>query len=417
MRRKRFLYFTIAALACMIAAAFALLGGRAGASGTQGVVYSFTGGNDGGNPATGLVYDAAGDAYGTTVTGGLYGCGTIFKLTPSQSLWTRTTLWQFTCGADGKNPHGGLTFDGKGNLFGTTVAGGSGGSCTGDGCGVVFRLGARGGLRPIYNFTGKTDGWGPGAPVAIDSAGNIYGTAPDGGRQSLCGGNGCGVVFKLSFQHNHWVQTVIHGFTGRNDGALGSLGPLLINGGAIYGVTEVAGKYSAGTAFKIVPGSGGTFTFTTIWQFRGMPDAGFPYGGLIADAHGNLFGTSYYGGATGLGSVYELSPNRNGTYRERVLYSFKGGSGDGSLSTSTLVFDSTGNLWGTTSAGGGSCDCGTIFKLASNGTESIAHSFGSTSTDGAFPYYGLSFDVNGNLYTSTVAGGLYGQGTVYGLTP
>jgi uncharacterized repeat protein (TIGR03803 family) len=390
----------------------ALLATSAGASSNPGVVYNFTGGNDGGNAATGVVFDGQGNAYGTTVVGGIFGCGTVFKLIPGSGQWTRKTLWNFSCGLDGKNPHGGVTFDKNGNLYGTTVAGGNGGICTGDGCGVVFRISTHGGLRVLYNFTGGDDGFGPGSPVVFDSAGKLYSTAPDGGKHKK------GVVFQLSFQHNHWVQTVIHAFTGHADGGIGSLGPLLIDNstGTIYGVTEIDGSHNAGTAYKIVPAGGGTWTFTTIWGFRGTPDAGYPYGGLIADSHGNLFGTTYYGGANNLGSVFELKPNQHGTYNERVLYSFKGGK-DGSLTTTTLIADGSGNLDGTTSGGGGSCDCGTIFKLTPSGTESILHRFGSSNTDAKYPYYGLTPDANGNLFTSTVAGGLYGQGTVYGITP
>jgi uncharacterized repeat protein (TIGR03803 family) len=408
MYTKRFWYFLVAVFALAVGAAMPAT--TVSAAGTQGVVYNFTGGIDGGNAETPLAFDAAGNAYGATVVGGLYGCGTIFKLTPAQGQWTRKTLWQFTCGSDGKNPHGGVTLDGAGNMYGTTTAGGSGGFCTGDGCGVVFRLGKNGGFRTIYAFTGLADGFGPGSPVVFDAAGNIYGTAPDGGAHKK------GVVYQLSFHHNHWQQTVLHAFTGHADGGVGSLGALLVDGsGNIFGVTEIGGNHSAGTAYEI---AAGTWTFTTLYAFKGTPNAGYPYGGLIADSHGNLFGTTYYGGAHGLGSVFELKHNQNNTYQEMLLYSFNGGTSDGSSPTSTLYADAGGNLFGTTSAGGGTCDCGTIFKLAAGtGTESILHSFGSTHTDGAYPYFGLTLDHSGNLDTSTVWGGSFGQGSVYVLKP
>ena len=134
---------------------------------------------------------------------------------------------------------------------------------------------------------------------------------------------------------------------------------------------------------------------TTLYAFRNTPDAGSPYGGLVAGASGNLYGTTYEGGANGLGAVYELI-SEGARYRERVLYSFRGGS-DGSASTSTLIFGAPGVLYGTTSAGGGSCDCGTIFSLnVKSKKEQVLHAFGS-GADGAYPYYGMTMDSRGNF--------------------
>jgi uncharacterized repeat protein (TIGR03803 family) len=137
---------------------------------------------------------------------------------------------------------------------------------------------------------------------------------------------------------------------------------------------------------------------------------------LIAGAGGDLFGTTYYGGTNGLGSVFELHPSGGSLYHERVLYSFQGGS-DGSSPTTTLIFGNAQDMFGTTSAGGNSCDCGTVFKVGIHGTESVIYRFGSSGTDGAYPYYALSFDMNGDLVTSTVAGGGFGQGVIFGIRP
>lgn len=391
--------------------ALALAGGGSAAT-TQQVVYDFTGGTDGGNAATSVAFGANGQAYVTTVAGGGDGCGTVDRLTPAQGMWTPRVLWTFSCGADGKNPHGGVTVDGNGFIYGTTVAGGTGGTCAGDGCGVIFRIGPHGGFRTLYDFTGGKDGFGPGNALALDSHGNLYGDAPDGGA------HGFGVVYQLSFKTFHWVLKPIHAFKGLDDGSTGSLGPLYVDAtGDVFGVAELGGRYQAGTAFKLTPQVNGTWSFTLLHAFKGSPDAAFPYGGLIADSRGNLFGTTYFGGASGNGTVYELFRRVGGGYGERVLYSFTGGS-DGGNPTSTLVFDSAGNLYGTTSAGGGSCGCGTIFELnRTTGAESTIHEFGSTQTDGQYPYYGLTPDANGNLFTSTVAGGSFGQGVIYGLTP
>ena len=380
------------------------------------VLYNFTGANDGGDPATALAFDASGNAYGTTVTGGDAQCGTIFKLTPSgNGRFTESVLFSFDCLGTGKNPYGGVLPDGKGNLFGTTVAGGSGGFCSGDGCGVVYMLSPSGNSwveTILYNFTGGDDGFGPGGALISDGNGNFYGTTPDGGT------SGVGVVYEISpIRGGGWRQTVLHAFTGGNDGSVGSLGALLLgNDGNIYGVSELGGAAGAGTVFQLAP-NGSSWSFSTVYAFKGQPDAAFPYGGLIADADGNLYGTTYFGGKSGLGAVYRLERT---SHKERVFYSFKGGT-DGSNSTATLVFDKAGNLYGTTSTGGNpGCDCGTVFELSRTQgggiREFVLHRFGE-SPDGGFPYYGLTADPSGDLYGTTVSGGTDTQGLVFKFTP
>lgn len=378
------------------------------------VIYNFTGGSDGGDPASALVFDKSGNAYGTTVVGGS-GYGTVFELTSSKAGWTLTTLYSFTGGVDGKNPYGGVTLDASGNLYGTTVAGGSGGTCSGDGCGVVYKLTQTNGAwsqSVLYNFTGGNDGSGPGGAVVFDKPGNLYGTTPDAGK------DGVGVVYELSPGKNgQWRQKVLHTFTGGNDGSTGSLGSLLVDkSGVIYGVAELGGAHQAGTVFKLSRSSSGKWKFSTIYAFQGQPDAAFPYGGLTADSTGNLYGTTYYGGANGVGSVYRLAPGKSG-YKESVLYSF-GASNDVNSSTTTLVFDQSGNLYGTASAGGNSsCQCGGVFKLTRSGSawkESVVHAF-KGDPDGAFSYYGMAFDKSGNLYGTTVQGGNQNQGAIFEL--
>jgi uncharacterized repeat protein (TIGR03803 family) len=380
---------------------------------TTTVLYSFSGGSDGGDPASGLTFDSMGNIYGTTVVGGTFGFGTVFELSPSGNGWTETVLHSFSGAPDGQYAYGGVTFDNSGNLYGTTVSGGTA-SCD---CGVVFKLTNSGGHwneSVIYSFQGGNDGAGAGGPVVFDSAGNLYGTTPDGGTHAL------GTVYQLTpGQNGQWTEKVIHSFTGGSDGGVGSLGPLLVDGaGNIYGVAEIGGANSAGTVFKLMPGSNGTWKGTTLYAFKGQPDAGSPYGGLILDKSGNLYGTTYYGGRNGVGAVYELH-NAAGSWKEKVLYSFQTGS-DANSPTTTLVFDSSGNLYGTASAGGGqSCDCGAIFELARQGsswTESVAHGFASD-PDGAFPYYGLLADRSGDFYGTTVQGGTSNQGAIIKFTP
>jgi uncharacterized repeat protein (TIGR03803 family) len=380
------------------------------AASSESVLYSFTGGSDGGNAATGLVLDGSGNLYGTTVTGGTSQCGTIFELTAQASPpWPESVLHNFGCYADGKNPHGGVTYDPHGNLDGTTVAGGSGGSCSSDGCGIVFQLTPQT-ENVLHNFSAGSDGFGPGGGVVFDRSGNVYGMTPDGGSHSE------GTIYQVWRAGRQWHEKIIHAFTGGTDGGVGSLGLLLRDGaGTLYGVTEIGGAHGNGTVFKLRATSKNQWRLTTLHAFKGTPDGGSPYGGLVADAAGDLFGTTYYGGAGGLGTVFELVANAHGRYRERVLYSFQGYS-DGSSPTATLVFQN-GELYGTTSAGGGSCGCGTLFKVnASSGSETVLHAFGNGS-DGAYPYYGLTLDAKGNFYGATVAGGSFGQGTVFEFTP
>lgn len=361
------------------------------------ILYSFTGGNDGGDAATGLVFDSKGNLYGSTVIGGKYTCGTVFELTAkSKPPWPESVLYNFGCYADGKSPHGGVTFDKSGNLYGTTVAGGTGGYCASDGCGTLYRLTSKG-ESVLHNFSSGKDGFGPGGGVIFDRAGAIYGTTPDGGK-----GNE-GVIYQVSSSGH---EKILHAFTGGKDGGVGSLGLLLLHGSALYGVTEIGGANNAGTVYRL---SGSKLT--TLYAFKGTPDAGSPYGGLIADKPGNLYGTTYYGGAGNLGSVFELIAGKHG-YHERVIYSFAGGN-DGSSPTSTLLLDNSGNLYGTTSAGGGYCNCGTVFKVgAKSGKEQVLYAFGG-SGDGAYPYYGLVADRKGDLYGTTVSGGAFYQGTVF----
>ena len=290
------------------------------------VLYPFTGANDGGDPASSLTFDAAGNAYGTTVVGGDAGFGTVFKLTRDQNgNWTETVLYSFQAGDDGKNPYGGVILDRAGNLYGVTAAGGNGGFCTGDGCGTIFKLTRSGDTfteSVVYAFTGGNDGFGPGAALAQDRNGVMYGMTPDGGEFAA------GTVFELipSATGRYFFRT-IHNFTGGDDGAIGSLGPLLVDSaGNLYGVTELGGANGVGTVFKMTPAGGGQFNFTTLYPFQGIPDAAFPYGGVILDQSGNLYGTTYFGGQNGVGAVYKLTPDR----QESVLYSFQGGT-DGSF--------------------------------------------------------------------------------------
>jgi uncharacterized repeat protein (TIGR03803 family) len=388
---------------------------------TERVIHSFSG-SDGSNAATDLVFDAHGNLFGTTVTGGDFDCGTVFELTPAGGgQWTESVIYSFDCFDTGKNPHGGVTLDSQGNIYGTTVAGGTGGFCVGDGCGVVFELSPSAGgwvETVIYNFHDSPDGWGAGGAVVFDALGNLYGTTPDGGA------NGVGTVYQLSPGNGGWTETILHDFTGGDDGALGGLGRLLVDrGGSLYGVTEIGGHYGAGTVFRVARVSATGWYFSTIYAFRGMPDGSSPYGGVIADAHGNLYGTTYFGGGYDVGAFYQLSPGVSalGEWRETALAGFGPLVENGVLPLGTLVFTPAGYLLGTASEGGDvGCNCGVIFELASDGQghwgEGALHLFGNEH-DAATPLYGLTPDGAGNYYGATAYGGSANVGAVYEFTP
>ena len=390
----------------------ALCGSGVKASTTE-VLYSFAGEDDGEYADTDVAIDAAGNLYGTSVLGGEFGGGTVWQLSPVGGGWVHTVLYSFTGGADGGEPYKGVTLDAAGNLYGTAVTGGSG-SCEG-GCGVTYKLTKSGDSwtqAVIHAFTGGDDGSGPGARVAVDNRGNVYGMTPTGGA------NGLGTIYALHPKSNgDWALRVIHTFTGGSDGSSGSAGKLLLRGGHVYGAATTGGANGSGVVFEMRPTRSGEWDFKTLYSFKGAPDGVFPYGALLFDAAGNLYGTTYYGGTSGLGTVYQLSPNGPGEWSETVLYSFKAGR-DGNSSISNLVSDAAGNLYGTTSEGG--LGSGTIFKLTLDAsgtwTERIPHRF-QGSPDGAFPYAGMVGDGAGIFYGATVHGGDDGDGAIYRFTP
>ena len=335
-------------------------------TGAERVLYSFRGGNDGDIPVGVLTVDPAGNIYGATVGGGSkspdvcdgYGCGTVFELDESGK---ETVLHAFETGRDrdGSEPEAGLVRDGAGNLYGTTVLGGSF-------FGAVFRIDAAGQETLLRSFNGTTDGAYPGAALIRDAAGSLYGTTTGAlGLESVmraAGRDGSaeyGTVFKLTATGQ---EIVLHTFTGTPDGAFPIARLVRDQAGNLYGTTEEGGTGSCGTVFEVTP----TGNETVLYNFTCTPDGAYPYAGLVRDSAGNLYGTTHSGGAYGQGAVFELSPN--GT--ERVLYSFTGGE-DGADPRADLLLDPAGNLYGTTYFGGnlslcpafGESGCGVVFKL------------------------------------------------------
>jgi uncharacterized repeat protein (TIGR03803 family) len=224
-------------------------------SGQKTNLHVFTGAPDGNFALAGLIRDAEGNFYGTTYAAGNTGClgnegcGTLFKLDPAGK---ETILYRFTGGKDGAYPEwGSLARDRVGNLYGTAFSGGlSANNCITLGCGVVFRLSQAGKLTVLHSFTGGVNGVGPYAGVARDKSGNLYGTVYSGGDLSCLKPYGCGLVFKLN---THGKFTVLHRFTGNNDGLWPLAGVMLDKAGNVYGTAAYGGRYGNGVVFKITP--------------------------------------------------------------------------------------------------------------------------------------------------------------------
>jgi uncharacterized repeat protein (TIGR03803 family) len=403
---------SIASVCSASALAFVTAALPAQASSVQ-VIYSFAGGTDGLYADTDVVMDPSGNLYGTTVQGGDHASGTVWQLHPNgDGSWSHSVLYSFTGGADGAEPYKGVTLDASGNLYGTATSGG-GGTCD-SGCGVAYMLANDGAWTQsvIHAFTGGDDGAGPGAPLTVGPHGDLYGMAPTGGA------DGAGTIYRIYQKNGAWNLQVIHTFTGGKDGSGGSAGRLVLKGLSLYGTATAGGKFGEGTVYSLAPASTGAWPLHVLYAFKDQPDGGFPYGGLMFDGVGNLYGTTYYAGANDLGMVYELTPMQSGRWREHALYSFRGGS-DGAQWIGNLVSDSAGNLYGTTSAGG-ALGQGTVFALAPKKhhtwQESVLHSFGGSS-DGALPYSGMIGDGQGHFFGATTRGGSAGDGALFEFTP
>lgn len=312
----------------------------------------------------------------------------LIAIEPTQAQ-TESVIYSFTGQPDGALPVTGLLRDAKGNLFGTTFGGGASGS------GAVFQVAPDGTENVLYSFVGGEDGIGPaGGLLALD--GKLYGTTQTGGDHLF------GTVFELT---PSLQATVLVSFTVGDGGGYPQGG--LISGarGHLYGTNSgFNGGYGNGAVFAVTPA--GT---TILYEFLGGADGLAPYGRLVRDAIGNLYGTTYRGGASGYGTVFEIT--HDGT--ETVLYSFAGGV-DGANPVAGLIRDASGNLYGTTPHGG-ALGYGVVFKVSKTGTETVLHSF--TDSDGYYPIGGLVRDAKGNLYGTTEFGGSYGKGTVFRITP
>ena len=258
---------------------------RLDAAGQETVLYSFTGPTDGLNPMAGVILDSAGNLYGTTVGGGTPNAGTVYMLDATHD---ETVLYSFRSYFDGSTPLAGVIRDPTGNLYGTTIYSGTAGY------GVVYEVDTAGQETVLYSFTGGADGGYPNAGVIRDSAGNLYGTTNKGGDLNCNYGNGCGVVYKLDTTGQ---ETVLHSFTGQADGGYPSGSLIRDSAGNLYGTTSNGGIVPYGTVgYGVVYELDAAGQETVLYSFMGGDDGAYPSGGVIRDSAGNLYGATSLGG-------------------------------------------------------------------------------------------------------------------------
>jgi len=368
--------------------------------------------------------DAAGNLYGPGFCCGL-NYGTVYELQRSGSDWVVNPLNIFD-GTDGTYPQNGVAFGPDGLLYGTAHNGGT------DDNGVVFSLGPAAGIcrgffcprteTVLYNFGYSPDAAGPTGDVTFDQAGNIYGVASDGPYSQ-------GAVYEVMRSGEGWIESVIYGFGQKNEDGNGPYGGVIFdNAGNLYGTTAIGGSYNEGTVFQLVPANGG-WKENILYSFQGGSDGAQPWGALIFDHAGNLYGTTFGGGNQNAGTVFELTPS-NGGWAFTTIYSFFGtsacqdGNGRGGPIAS-LVMDAAGSLYASTVCDG-AYGLGSAFKLTRSGgtwTYTDLHDFCSegraTCSDGYFPSGRLALDPAGNIYGTSVNGGHHylAEGVAWEITP
>jgi uncharacterized repeat protein (TIGR03803 family) len=360
-------------------------------TGSESIFHSFTGYRDSGGPTAALIQASDGNFYGTSLGGGANNAGTIFKITPAG---VETLIYSFAGGvSDGQGPYASLVQARDGNFYGTTHQGGTNGD------GTLFKITPAGSETLLHSFTGGTDGSLPLGSLIQASNGNLY-TATESSGMSQSGSL---VMFTLT-----GAETTVYSF---NSGAEGQkpIGIIQANDGNFYGTTKQGGTSGNGTVFKLTPAG----VESVLYSFAGgITDGSQPLAALIQASDGNFYGTTNQGGASGNGTVFKITPSGV----ESVLYSFAGGTTDGSQPQAALIQASDGNLYGTTNQGGASGN-GTVFKITPAGIESVLHSFAGSATDGSYPQAALLQASDGNFYGTTNQGGLNGFGTVFKITP
>ncbi len=431
---------------------------------SESILHKFNG-TDGSDPES-LIQDTAGNLHGVAGSGGMGGLGEVFQLTPTSNSWTESTMHAFDT-VDGENSQAsasGLISDAGGNLYGTTQTGGL------YNAGTVFEMVLTGSTwteKILYNFKGGAGGNQPQGTLTFDAAGNLYGVTFAGGvnRQYWCGNTpplGCGTVFKLTHTGDAWTASTIYTFCEVIECPDGShpFSSLVSDGaGNLYGISATGGSlnctFGCGVVFRLTPtgdtwtesvllatgkcfnsqpgltidaagnlfcaagseivqlsNSGGNWTWNNIFSFRGGAAGIGPNSNLIFDASGNLYGTNRSGGADNLGTVFMLSPVSGG-WQEKTLFSFTDAS-DESKPNGGLAFDSAGNLFGTTAAGNGA-----VFELKRNSGSWVhvrLHTFGG-GTDGIGPNVGLAVDASGHVYGTTGVPTSENAGIIFQIMP
>jgi uncharacterized repeat protein (TIGR03803 family) len=396
------------------------------------VIHDFTGGPDGANPYSGLTIDSSGNLYGIASAGGggtcilnnTPGCGTVFEMTPNSGSWTYQVLNTFKSNPDGAAPIDTVTL-GSNGLFGTTAAGGEG-NCSFEGdieCGTVFQLTTtQSHDRVLYRFTGGTDGAQPTANLILLNN-MLYGTTLRGGDLSCTqgDGNGCGTVYQVSLTGQ---ERVIHAFTGAGGDGVGPLRGLIADAdGNLYGTTADGGVSSSctgcGIVFELTHSSFG-WREKILYTFTNTADGSSPNGGLAFDSAGNLYGMTYGGGSGGGGTVYRLHKNAQGNWTLAVLASLHPAGN----AVDHLLIDSNNNVYGTAQNGGGDANDGYVFEITPvNGQWRFKYLHIFTGEgDGANPLGALVMDSAGNLYGTTLNKGAFtcgsgaGCGVVFEIT-
>jgi len=387
---------------------------------TEKTLYSFAGGTDGAYPVANLVFDSSGNLYGITNAGGNQectsslsnGCGTVFQLTPhAHGSWSESVIHVFSQASDGGNPSAGAIMDAAGNLYGATQYYGPFAN------GVLWQLKPSSGDKwkenILHRIRGGRDGyWCFG--LSFDSSGRLFGTTYGGGT------NNDGLVFHLAPDANgKWSDIILYDFAGDDDGNSPSDAVTFGAHGKLYGTTYEGGPHLTGTVFEMQHTAAG-WSEKPIYIFKGVgfekqTDGTNPVSGVVFDQAGNLYGTTDYGGAEGVGTVYELSPDGKGGWKETILHTFTDGKDGGH--PGDLIIDSSGNLYGVTS---GHKTYGSVFKMSPSAVGkwkfTVLYDF-KGGVDGGDPSGPLVRDSRGNLYGVATFEGARGFGVVYEITP
>src|SRR5882672_1133297 len=332
---------------------------KTGGGWTEKILHNFNNVlTDGAQPYGPLVFDATGNLYGTTLGGGSYAFGTIFELAPrAGGAWGFRILHSFNgSNGDANGSFAGLVFAASGNLYGTGVSGGT------HNLGAVFELArtAGGGWaeRVLYSFNSNgSDGFDPYAGLTIDATGNLYGVTVYGGAF------GNGAAFELSHGPAGWTETILHSFSnGAGDGGNPYANLVFNTAGDLFGCTLGGGTFSNGTVFELTPQGGGSWNESIVHNFDNIGGDGYYSQAALVSNGGNLYGTTYAGGTRGVGTVFELSPASGGGWTENILLNFSNRGVNPNKPLAGMVADASGNLYGVTKYGG-AYGFGAVFKI------------------------------------------------------